>query len=112
MRGITRKRLVFLKSKISEYEGVVRTKLNILNTCRNQCTLNCSNACPFPNDDGTYNVGGGWTFTPDAEQSPRENCLKNCTNAKCDAGECSAQRAEYDKYKGHLDSYKENLAWS
>ena len=83
-----------LKSRIAEYEGVVKTHLNRLNICREQCVANCKASCPY-DDMGNFQA--------------RQDCLAGCTNEKCDAGSCHSQKQSYDKWKETLDGYKSNL---
>lgn len=87
----------YLKGQVSKYEGIVRTHLSQLNTCRDRCIRSCKAACPPEEPEN-----------PQSRQA-RQDCFAGCTQEKCDAGQCQAYKSGYDKYKGHLDDYKEQL---
>ena len=81
-----------LKSKVSEYEGIVNSKLNRLNSCRSSCVSQCRQTCISNDEDNN------------------EECQGQCTNERCDRTDCSGAKQKHTESKNHLDAYKEQLA--
>ena len=92
-----------LRSNISELEGIVARHLRDLNTCRERCKQRCRTGCE------RYIPSGSDRQANPEEIARRDQCLSECTDAKCDENECRPEKAKYDYYNDHLDNYKKRM---
>lgn len=90
-----------LASKVSEYEGIVGTHLNRLNSCRSHCVSQCRTSCKRECESRCVSDRGC--------DCSNEDC-SHCTNEMCDGGSCSANKQKYNELKNHLENYKTQLA--
>ena len=90
-----------LQSKVGEYEGIVSRHLRNLRTCRADCIEEHRSSCRSRCLEGAEDELSMDCYSP---------CVSNHNVSVCDGGTCSSHKRNYEKSKGHLSDYKEQIA--